>query len=75
MRPVMPSHWPRARRGIVLVLALVAGHGAVLHFGVPRETLPAAVLAGVAALLVLSHVGVAGVVRAWVRRRSRREPP
>lgn len=75
MRPVMPRHRPGARGGLLLTLALVAGHGAVLHFGVPRGTLPAAVLAGVVALLVLSHVGVAGMVRAWVRRRSRRTPP
>lgn len=51
-------------------IALVAGHGIVLRAASSRLALLA--VAGILGVLVIAHVPLASVVRAWVRRRDRR---
>lgn len=55
----------------VLGIALVAGHGIVLRVASSQLALSAAALAGVAGLLVITHVRLAGVRHTRARRRSR----
>ena len=58
----------------LLVVALLAGHGAIVYVSSSRAALPTAVLAGVVLLLV--HLGVLGRVYAWYRRyRPQRRRP
>ena len=66
-----PPLRPRGRRWIlpVLLVSLLAGHGAVLYYVTSHLMLTAAALAGVGALLVMKHVGLLGRVHARFRRR------
>lgn len=71
----MPAHGRlRARRWVLLALglALVAGHGVVLRYASHRLALSAVALAGVVALLVITHLGLGRVFRGVLRRRPRR---
>ncbi len=57
---------------VFLVVALIAGHGIVLRLVSSRLALSAMAMAGVIALLVMSHSRFTGVVHNLMRRRSRR---
>jgi hypothetical protein len=67
---------PRRRRTTrvllaVGVLVLVAAHGIVLHVAASRVALPAAIVSGVIALVVIKHAGLLGSLHGLLRRRPR----
>jgi hypothetical protein len=53
------------------VVALVAAHGIILRYVVPRVVLSAAVLTGVIVLVVIKHGGLLRSLFALFRRQSR----
>jgi hypothetical protein len=65
------------RRGWILLLlvAVLAGHGVILYYALSHVTLSAAVLSGAIILLLIKHVGLLGPVYAWFRRRRPRNRP
>lgn len=67
----MSAHrWPRSGVVVfVVVLFLVAAHGIVLRSAVSRLALPAVVVFGVIALVMIQHLGLIGRRRGWLRRR------
>ena len=67
LEPLPAPRWIWA----VLGVAVVAGHGVALRAAWSRLALSAAAALGVAGLLVLAHVRLAGVVHTLLRRRSR----
>jgi membrane protein YdbS with pleckstrin-like domain len=70
-------HLPARKRiwiPAVLVVVLVAGHGAMLYFIASHWLATSAVLSAAIVLLAMKHVGLLGPVYALFRRhRSRRQ--
>ena len=64
---------PRAPRWVLLVLglALFTGHGVILRYASSRVALPAVALAAVVVLVLIKHLGLGLIVRAWWRHRFR----
>lgn len=61
---------------VTLGILLVAGHGVlfgVASSGLSRFVVPAAVMVGLAGLMLVSHLGVVGAVRERLRGHARRE--
>ena len=67
-------HLLARRRGWILLLlvAVLAGHGVILYYALSHVTLSAAVLSGAIILLVIKHVGLLGPLYALFRRRGSR---
>jgi hypothetical protein len=59
----------------VLLIVLVAGHGAVLYYLSAHVVLSAAVLSGAIIVLVTKHVGLLGPLYALFRRRRSGRTP
>ena len=65
--------FPRAWMIAVALIALLAAHTIGLGYLASHTTLSAAVLSGVAIVVVVKHVGLLGPIYALFRRRSRRD--
>jgi hypothetical protein len=66
---------PRVRPWMLLVQAggvVLATHSVVLYYVLSHTALPAAVVSGVIALIVIKHLGLLGPLYALFRRRPRR---
>ena len=65
---------PRMRPWMLLVgvIGLVAGHVALLYYGVSHTALSAALVSGVIVLIVIKHLGLLGPLYALIRRRRPR---
>lgn len=57
---------------LVGVIGLVAGHVALLYYGLSHAALSAAVVSSVVVLIVVKHLGLLGPLYALFRRRARR---
>jgi len=57
----------------IAVIALIAGHGAILTYAVSYVAVSAGVAAGVTVLIVIKHLGVLAPIYALLRRRFRRD--
>lgn len=59
----------------ILVIVLLAFHGAILYFMSSHVVLSGAVLSGAVLLLVIKHLGVLGPLYGLIRRRRRGSRP
>lgn len=69
----MSAHRP-PRSGVVLfvvALFLVAAHVIILRSVASRAALPAVLVFGVIALVMIQHLGLVSRLRGWLRRRPR----
>jgi hypothetical protein len=53
------------------LVVLIAGHGVILYYVSSHTAISGSVLLGVAAVIVLKHLGLFGPLFALFRRRSR----
>lgn len=67
-RSLQPLSTPAWIFAIVVTVVLVT-HAVVLRAGWSRLALPVLGVAGIAALFLALHLGLAGAVHAWLRRR------